>query len=160
LGQKPKFDLSLLKEEAAQVKRRILERVKKGEVEPKALIKTDCLALFLSRPRLGLQSTRPLYDKDKDDPQQPGPRQKYLDKWFAGVLVDAQKEWEKIIPPDRQEEPTAVRGVVLKELHELRAKAEVQARTIQEYRKALDVLRAENQELSVQVLSKRRLPAG
>lgn len=138
MGRKPLFSMAALTRESAQVKRHILNEIRRGR-----LLKIDkTYALTLIARRLQLSDRRSLYDNGK--------RQDYLEHWYDKLLEDAKPLF---LHRHLQDEPHAylqstIEGSdLVREVERLRAHCAMLNQALSEYRKAVEMLRYENQAL-------------
>ncbi|OCT15976.1 hypothetical protein A8709_10170 [Paenibacillus pectinilyticus] len=131
--------MSELKYEAGQVKRHIINEYKKGRLLK--IVKKDVFLLIANRPKINLKSDRTLWE---------GEVWTYLDEWYLKL----EKEVEEIkISLDKQgtSDETSVNH---KDLADLMERNRKQRDLISEYRKALHVLREENEKLRILLIEK------
>ena len=133
-----RYTLGKLKYEAAQAKRQILTRVRRGKLG--ALVKQDTYLLLAKR--VGLKTDRTLWDGEQGE---------YLNQWYENLHAEILKTLklnENGQSTLMSESGLAARG------EELESKCEKQAALLIEYRRALDVLRVENDELRTRLIAK------
>ncbi|MEK5259982.1 hypothetical protein MHH57_12650 [Paenibacillus sp. FSL H7-0442] len=124
------FSSSDLAWECAQVKRKLLNDVKKGRLS--RLSKSDVYDMIAKRPRIRLKSSRMLWT---------GSYKEYLEKWFTKL----NEEIQLILDSASKGEPTITSPeIVAQEHRELQAKVTHLTQLISTYKDALDELRIEN----------------
>ncbi|AIW40112.1 hypothetical protein ACYCS5_27805 [Paenibacillus sp. SEL3] len=124
------FSSSDLAWECAQVKRKLLNDVKKGRLS--RLSKSDVYDMIAKRPRIRLKSSRMLWT---------GSYKEYLEKWFTKL----NEEIQLILDSASEGEPTITSPeIVAQEHRELQAKVTHLTQLISTYKDALDELRIEN----------------
>lgn len=128
-----------LKYEAAQVKRHLLNEVRRGRLTD--LYKKDAYCLLARR--LGLRSSRTLFD---------GSTKEYLDEWYQRVVADARGlQQSKGMPLDQLREISEFK----KRIGALDQEVQRQVQINREYKRALDTVRVENEDLRARLLPKR-----
>lgn len=124
------FGKSDLARECSQVKRKLLNDVRKGRLT--SLSKSNVFDMIAQRPRIGLKSSRMLWS---------GIHRDYLETWF----VKLSEEVETILSSPSGEENAITSPVELaKEYSELQAKVVHLTQLVSTYKEALDRLREEN----------------
>jgi hypothetical protein len=134
MGRKRSFTMSELKYEAGQVKRHIINEYKKGRLSK--IVKKDAFLLIANRPKINLKSDRTLWE---------GEVWTYLDEWYSKL----EKEVEEIKISLDQQGNSDETSVNHKDLADLVERNRKQRDLISEYRKALHVLREENEKLRI-----------
>jgi hypothetical protein len=130
LARPVSFSSSDLAWECAQVKRKLLNDVKKGRLS--RLSKSDVYDMIAKRPRIRLKSSRMLWT---------GSYKEYLGKWFTKL----NEEIQLILDSASEGEPTITSPeIVAQEHRELQAKVTHLTQLISTYKDALDELRIEN----------------
>jgi hypothetical protein len=130
LARPVSFSSSDLAWECAQVKRKLLNDVKKGRLS--RLSKSDVYDMIAKRPRIRLKSSRMLWT---------GSYKEYLEKWFTKL----NEEIQLILDSASKGEPTITSPeIVAQEHRELQAKVTHLTQLISTYKDALDELRIEN----------------
>jgi hypothetical protein len=130
LARPVSFSSSDLAWECAQVKRKLLNDVKKGRLS--RLSKSDVYDMIAKRPRIRLKSSRMLWT---------GSYKEYLEKWFTKL----NEEIQLILDSASEGEPTITSPeIVAQEHRELQAKVTHLTQLISTYKDALDELRIEN----------------
>ena len=129
-----KYNLSLLKYEAGQVKRHILNKVRKGELN--TITKKECFILISQRPKLGIKTDRTLWEKE---------RKEYLDTWYSKLIDDIYSILNS------SEDILSNLTENTKDLHE---KINYQNLLIQEYKVLIKQLRIENENLRLKTINK------
>jgi len=133
-----RYTLGKLKYEAAQAKRQILTRVKRGKL--KTLVKQEIYALVATR--VGLKTDRTLWD---------GEQGTYLDQWYERLQTEVSEQM-KLLESDVYS--PLLHGGLVARLEELERKYDGQRALLNEYKRAQDVLRIENEELRTRLISK------
>lgn len=133
MSRKSSFTLPDLKYEAGQVKRHLLNEARTGRV--KKLIKKDVFVLVAKRPKVNLNSDRVLWN---------GEARVYLDSWYEQLT----SEFTEITNNKS----------LANNNHELdlnsKVKEEKLKLIVREYKKALDILRYENEQLRILLIEK------
>lgn len=133
-----RYTLRKLKYEAAQIKRHILTCIRRGKF--KTLVKQDVYALIATR--LGLKTDRTLWY---------GEQGAYLNEWYKRLHNEVTQQLALIQSGAFSISPQGNLGTTLEEL---KRNYERQSALLNEYKKALDVLRIENEELRTRLINK------
>lgn len=133
------FDISVLKYEAGQVKRHILNRVRKGELS--TISKKESFLLISKRKRLRIKTDRPLWE---------GERKLYLDGWYIALLEDIKKI---INGTNDMGDSDSISNTYT----ELLNKVKKQNILINEYKNLIKELRLENEGLRIKLIKRNGL---
>ncbi len=133
-----RYTLGKLKYETAQAKRQILTRVRKGKL--KTLVKQDVYALVATR--VGLKTDRTLWDGEQGE---------YLNGWYQRLQTEVSQQLALMESGPCSRLAQGDLGTVL---DDLKWKYERQSALLNEFKKACDVLRIENEGLRTRLINK------